>query len=144
MAIWKTTFRRRECLGFLAAALIVCGSMLATLDSGAARDNDTELVMMEEDGCSWCERWREEVGVVYNRTPEGQVAPLRIIDVHEPLPNDLQFLNPAYFTPTFILVSDGREIGRIQGYPGEDFFWALLGQLLTKLPTGAVKAETIR
>ncbi len=144
MAIWKTILQRRGWLGFLAAALIACGSMLATAHSGAARHTATELVMMEEDGCSWCERWREEIGVVYNKTPEGRTAPLRIVDVHAPMPEDLQFLNAAYFTPTFILVSDGREIGRIQGYPGEDFFWALLGQLLAKLPTGAIKAETIR
>lgn len=144
MAIWKTTLRRRDYRGFLAVSLVVFGSMLATAKGSVARHFDTELVMMEEYGCSWCERWHEEIGVVYSRTQEGRSAPLRIVDVHAPLPDDLRFLKRAYFTPTFILVSGGREIGRIQGYPGEDFFWALLGQLLTKLPTGAVKAETTR
>ncbi len=141
MAIWKTTLQGRAWLGLLAAAIVAFGSMFVTADSDAASLSDTELVMMEEEGCGWCERWREEVGVVYDRTPEGQVAPLRLVDVHEPLPKDLQFLKPAYFTPTFILVSEGREIGRIQGYPGEDFFWALLGQLLTKLTSQALKAK---
>ena len=141
MVIWKTTLLGRAGLGVLAAALVAFGLMFVTGDTDAASLSATELVMMEEEGCGWCERWREEVGVVYDRTPEGKVAPLRLVDVHEPLPNDLQFLKPAYFTPTFILVSEGREIGRIQGYPGEDFFWALLGQLLTKLPSQALKAE---
>ena len=36
------------------------------------------------------------------------------------------------YTPTFLLMSDSREIGRIEGYPGEDFFWALLNQILDK------------
>lgn len=92
-----------------------------------------QLVMMEEAGCTWCERWFAEIGGVYHLTPEGRRAPLRRVDVHEPLPADLSYLKLAYFTPTFILVSDGREIGRIKGYPGEDFFWMLLNELLARL-----------
>jgi len=34
------------------------------------------------------------------------------------------------FTPTFVLMQDGVEIGRIEGYPGEDFFWGLLNQMI--------------
>ena len=33
--------------------------------------------------------------------------------------------------PTFILIGDeGDELGRIEGYPGEDFFWSLLEAML--------------
>ena len=32
-----------------------------------------------------------------------------------------------------MLVDNGREIGRIVGYPGADFFWAMLGELMSKL-----------
>ena len=143
MANLKTVLDRRLWLGLMAAVLMACG-LVVTADSGLAGHPDTALVMMEEDGCSWCQRWHEEIGVVYGRTPEGQLAPLRIVDVHTPVPTDLGFLKPAYFTPTFILVSDGMEVGRIQGYPGEDFFWALLGQLLAKLPSEALKAEMVQ
>jgi len=38
----------------------------------------------------------------------------------------------VHFTPTFILVDDGREVGRIEGYPGEDFFWGLLGMMFER------------
>lgn len=93
-----------------------------------------ELIMLEEYGCPWCERWDEEVGVIYHKTPEGRRAPLRRVDIHERLPADIRFLSKGGYTPTFILVDDGREIGRIRGYPGEDFFWGLLGQLLKRLP----------
>ena len=34
------------------------------------------------------------------------------------------------FTPTFVLVEDGKELGRIEGYAGDEFFWFLLGRLL--------------
>ena len=92
-----------------------------------------ELIMLEEDGCPWCELWRKEVGVIYSKTDEGKIAPLRIVDIHETLPDDLQFLTKGGFTPTFVLVDKGKEIGRIRGYPGESFFWGLLSQMIEKL-----------
>jgi hypothetical protein len=42
----------------------------------------------------------------------------------------LQFTRNLHFTPTFVLMVDGVEASRIEGYPGEDFFWGLLGQML--------------
>ena len=50
-------------------------------------------------------------------------------DLHEGYSN-ATFTKRINFTPTFILVNDGAELGRIEGYLGEDFFWALLGMLL--------------
>lgn len=93
-----------------------------------------ELVMFEEAGCGWCKRWNEEIGVVYHRTREGRMAPLRRVDVHDRRPADLAHIRFVNFTPTFVLVENGREYGRILGYPGEDFFWPLLNEILAKLP----------
>lgn len=91
---------------------------------------DVSLLMFEEDGCVWCARWNAEVGPEYPITPEGLAAPLVRLDIHEPLPGDLTLTSRPRFTPTFVLVEDGAEVGRIEGYPGEDFFWGLLGRLL--------------
>lgn len=96
-----------------------------------------ELIMFEEAGCMWCERWNEEIGVVYDRTSQGRIAPLRRLDAHQPLPPDLRALDRASYTPTFVLVEDGRDIGRILGYPGEHFFWGMLDNLIAKLPPGS-------
>ena len=38
-----------------------------------------------------------------------------------------------------VLVRDGREIGRILGYGGEEHFWGLLGPLLQRLESAAPK-----
>jgi hypothetical protein len=38
---------------------------------------------------------------------------------------------PVVYTPTFLLVHDGREIGRITGYPGQLYFWEELSQLMS-------------
>ena len=86
---------------------------------------DTVLLMAEEDGCYWCAKWDEEIAHIYPKTAEGRTAPLQRYDLHSDTPN-VTFAKRVHFTPTFILVQDGEEVGRIEGYPGEDFFWGLL------------------
>ena len=91
-----------------------------------------ELVMFETRSCSWCEAWDREVGGIYHKTPEAQAAPLRRVDLNAPRADDLAGLRRVLYSPTFVLLEGGREIGRIQGYPGADHFWGLLGMLLEK------------
>ena len=93
-------------------------------------DAETELMMAEEPGCIWCARWNTEIGTIYDKTGEGAAAPLRRVDVTAPLPEDITLARGVNFTPTFILLIDGSEAARLEGYPGEDFFWGLLGQML--------------
>ncbi|PUB18915.1 hypothetical protein [Yoonia sediminilitoris] len=90
------------------------------------------LVMAEEPGCIWCARWNEEIGPIYPKTGEGIAAPLRRYDITTPVPDDIELARRVNFTPTFILLINGVEQHRIEGYPGEDFFWGLLGQMLEK------------
>ena len=119
-------------LCLLVATIVLPGDGLRAGDSPA-----TELVMLDQKGCPYCRAWDAEVGVLYARTPEGRRAPLRRVDIHTPWPADLAGISSDVYTPTFILVHEGREIGRIRGYPGEDFFWGLLGRMLQDLPQDA-------
>ena len=105
------------------------GALAAT--PGTARA-EMELLMFEEPGCVWCRRWTEEVGDAYPVTPEGQVAPLRRLQLRDPLPEGITLASEPRYTPTFVLIENGTEIGRIEGYPGEDFFWGLLGRILDR------------
>lgn len=108
---------------------IVCA---VTLHAGPApAQSGWELVMVEQRGCVYCIRWHADVGPEYPITPEGRFAPLRVVDLRA-LPDDLTLIRRPIFTPTFILTRDGQEIGRMEGYPGEDFFWGLLGRLLAQ------------
>lgn len=91
---------------------------------------ETKLYMAEEHGCYWCERWDDEISKTYPKTAEGAAAPLQRYDLYGPKPENVTFKTRVRYTPTFILVQDGQEVGRIEGYPGEDFFWVLLGELL--------------
>ena len=90
---------------------------------------DTRLYMAEEDGCMWCARWHEEIGNIYPKTVEGRTAPLQSYDLHNETLDKVTLKTSVHFTPTFILVADGQEVGRLEGYPGEDFFWGLLGMM---------------
>lgn len=92
----------------------------------------TFLMMAEEPGCPWCARWDAEIAHIYPKTAEGRAAPLRRFDINEDPPEGAKLDGGVRFTPTFILVRDGAEAGRIEGYPGDEFFWVLLGQLLDR------------
>ena len=103
---------------------------MATLGAVAAMAQDLTLYMVEQPGCIYCARWDEEVGDAYHLTAEGKAAPLQRIQLRDPLPEGVTFDRKAVFTPTFVLVRDGQELERLEGYPGEDFFWGLLGVML--------------
>jgi len=92
-----------------------------------------ELVMFESAGCEWCEAWNEDIGVVYDKTSEAKIVPLRRVDIDDDWPADLIKLDGLMYTPTFVIIDDGREVGRIIGYPGEDFFWQLLNEIIKKI-----------
>ena len=91
-----------------------------------------ELIMVERDGCVYCQQWLDQIGPIYPKTAAGKFAPLRIINIDAPLPDDLTIGAPLIYSPTFIVVRDGEELSRIEGYPGEDFFWGLLERLLQR------------
>lgn len=106
-----------------------------------------ELVMFEQAGCAWCEAFDREIAPIYGKTEEGLRAPLRRVDITQRLPPDLAFIETERLTPLFVLVDRGHEVGRIRGYPGEDFFWGLLDVLMKKLDapgTGEERAQLFR
>lgn len=92
-----------------------------------------ELIMFEQKGCVWCEKFDREIAPAYARTSEGERAPLRRVDIGRPLPSDLAFVRRERFTPVFVLVENGREYGRIRGYPGDTFFFGLLANMIERL-----------
>ena len=120
---------RRQSLRLVHAALTF--ALLVGATTGA---KSAELVFFEQAFCEWCEAWQKEVGIIYSRTSEGKRVPIRKVDIHDERPADLSKIKPVIFTPTFVLMHNGAEIGRILGYPGEDHFWGLLNLMLERLP----------
>jgi len=95
---------------------------------------ETILIMFDDQGCPYCELWKAQIGPIYPKTEEAQIAPLMIIDIDDPLPVGITIESQPIYTPTFVLIHDGQEVARLLGYPGEDFFWGLLDRMLSKLP----------
>ena len=93
----------------------------------------TELLMFDADGCMHCELWKDDIGAYYHKTREGKSAPLRIVSLDEDRPEDLEWIEGVRYSPTFVLVDNDREVGRIVGYPGEDLFWMNMETIFRKL-----------
>jgi hypothetical protein len=88
-----------------------------------AADSLGQLVMITSSHCPWCEAFEDDIGRGYYRTEEALIYPLSRHDFYEEMPDDLRHLTPATMTPTFIVMRDGLEVGRIIGYPGAELFW---------------------
>jgi hypothetical protein len=123
----------------LFSQIVLAGASFVSLAVMPARA--AELVMFEQSGCEWCAVFNREIAPVYGKTEEGQRAPLRRVDIDQPLPNDLAFIKVERLTPLFVLVDAGKEIGRIRGYPGDDNFWGLLDVLLARLNAAGTSGE---
>jgi thioredoxin-related protein len=121
--------------------MLLAAAMLAAAVVWPALANAAELLMFERAGCPWCERWDREVGTIYTKTETARLLPLRRVNIDQHTPADVALAAPVLFTPTFVVVDNGREVGRITGYINDDAFWGLLDQVVTKLrprrPDGA-------
>ncbi|MBO9467724.1 thioredoxin family protein [Tropicibacter sp. R15_0] len=106
----------------LAASMVLAGAQMALADM--------QLVMVEQPGCAYCAAWNDEIAPAYPKTAEGRFAPLVRADLHIGPPKGVEYARRVNFTPTFILIDNGAEVARIEGYPGEDFFWPIFAKLL--------------
>ena len=114
-------------------ALSVC-LLIAGLATGTATLRAAELLMFEDPACVWCRRWHAEIGPSYPNTAEGRRAPLRRIHIRDQETAGVTLAARVTGTPTFVVAENGVEIGRIAGYPGPDFFYPMLGEILDRLP----------
>lgn len=118
-------------------ARIILSGLLGIFLSTVQVNAEVRLMMVEERGCPWCERWKAEIGPIYPKTAEGRIAPLFKVMIHDPLEDTIILNSPPIYTPTFILLNDGREVGRIEGYQSDEFFWWFMETQIKKLPEGA-------
>ena len=136
--------RRLSILARLSAALLLAlGAWLAVGVAPIAAPLDLRaapavLVMVGDPGCPYCARWDEEVSRSYRMSEEGKFAPLVQRTRGDPEISDLKKI---VYSPTFVMLAYGQEVGRIVGYQGSDLFWMQLEQLAAKagfVPVGKV------
>jgi hypothetical protein len=112
-----------------AAAAVLLMLAVAGCGDGAPTGN-LKLLYVSSPHCPVCVVFMREVGQGYARTEEGQRVPLVEVALADTLPEPYAGLPPATRTPTFILVRDREEIGRIEGYSSDELFWMAFARLL--------------
>lgn len=129
------TLRRETRRRFLAslAALAVFGAARPLRAEPGRLPGGLRLLFVEDAACGYCRKWLSEIGGSYDETPPGKAAPLVRRTMGDP---SLSGLAGLRFTPTFVLLRDGREIDRMVGYGGMDEFWEGLAGMLAKAEIG--------
>jgi thiol-disulfide isomerase/thioredoxin len=111
------------------SGLVLLGLLLSAGARGA------ELLYFFSPSCGYCKAFDEEVGKIYPQTDAGHIAPLRRVEVDpesfQPLERGLS-IDPGT-VPAFILVDDGQEVARLNGYSGDELFWMSMQRMLDML-----------
>ena len=105
---------------FTLALILIAPNKIAAADS--------RLIMVTSDHCSYCQAWELDVGAVYDKSPYARTLPLTRVDIGSKKLEDVTFQKPVVGTPTFLIIHNGQEIDRQNGYIGEEMFWWWLSE----------------
>lgn len=97
------------------------------------------LVMIGDPGCPYCARFEREAAPGYTASEDGKLAPLVRRDRHDP---EIAFIPRVVYSPTFVMLIRGREIGRIVGYGGADLFWMQVAGLMTEVRAALERGDS--
>jgi hypothetical protein len=130
-ATHKLRPHRLRALAMLVMAMLVSMSPAAAPNAAPVdlRSAPVVLVMVQDPGCPYCARWEVEVGHSYRASKEGKFASLVVRRRGDPEITDLKKI---VYSPTFVMLAYGKEVGRIVGYQGSDLFWMQLEPLVAK------------
>jgi thioredoxin-related protein len=123
----------------VALALGSAGAGLTASSGKAALDPDTsvaprtglELVVVEADGCIYCDLFRRDVAPSYETSARARRVPMRFADVAEVEREGVALDAPIDSLPTVLLVKNGHEAGRVAGYIGPESFFHFINYLIS-------------
>jgi len=98
----------------------------------AARGNSVELLVFEHKDCIYCRVFRSDTLPRYRESGQEAKAPIRFISIEHTDTQALKLNNSIQTVPTFVLMQNGAEVGRITGYWAPDNFFKMLSALLLK------------
>ena len=95
-------------------------------DAPVPHFSNLQLVVLEAPGCTYCDIFRRDVLPSYEASQQAKDMPVRFIDVNDLTKTQIELQSQIDILPTFVIVKDNVEIGRIPGYMGpEDFFHSI-------------------
>ena len=126
--------RNRRLLAFrvyvsLIKAFALALTFAASLQTAVA---DSRLIMVTSDYCPSCQAWELDVGKVYDKSPYATTLPLTRVEIGSKMPGGATFQKPVVGTPTFLIIHNGQEIGRQNGYFDAEMFWWWLSEYTAK------------
>jgi len=132
-------FVQRFCLLMLAVALLAVpqNRVDAALNEKIVTPSSTpyELVIVEVEGCIYCEVLRRDVMPAFNASPEARDLPVRFLDLNTPDAEKLELTEgPLTQVPTVLLVKANREVGRAAGYMGPEGFFHSIKWMMSRAP----------
>jgi len=95
-----------------------------------------ELIYVEWKDCGYCKIFNRQMAGAYASSAIGKKIPLRRVDILRRWPADLKRVSRPTYTPVFILVENGSEVGRFDGYTSPQGFVRNLRRLLQKPDEG--------
>lgn len=107
----------------------------ADVDTEAAIPTSAlELVVVEAEGCIYCELFRRDVLPAYQASAQAKDLPVRFVDINDIEADHLSFKTGVDVVPTFVVVRSQTEVGRISGYVGPENFFHSISYLLASAP----------
>lgn len=124
---------------------ITLWTMIAALAGGAALwaaesppSAMGRMVVFVSPYCDTCRKFEAEVADRYSKTDIGQRLPMVLVDTFDPPADFAERARYVAFTPCMVVENpDGKEVARIRGYRGDEFFWGELDSIVRKLDASA-------
>ena len=92
-----------------------------------------KLLYFYSDTCAYCKAWENEIANIYLKTEFEDQFKLSFIDFSSNADFEKYGISKIVkVTPTFIFVEDKTEVGRIEGYNGQELFWWQVGEIIKR------------
>lgn len=88
-----------------------------------------EMVVLEIKNCIYCNVFRQRILPAYQASRQARRMPVRFVDINDPALADIGLTQPISVVPTFIVLEDNEEIGRIPGLVGHNEFFRALDHI---------------
>ena len=93
-----------------------------------------KLLYFYSDTCAYCKAWENEIANIYLKTEFEDQFKLSFIDFSSNADFEKYGISKIVkVTPTFIFVEDKTEVGRIEGYNGQELFWWQVDEIIKSI-----------
>ncbi len=129
---------RRLPITLLVAGLVVLSAALPVWAAPNASHDEAarpqfEIVVVEAASCTYCPYLRRDLEAAYRNTLDSSVTPVRYVDVNDigtVAAPGIVLRSALSQVPTTLVLSRGREIGRVEGYWAREPFLMMVTRIL--------------